>query len=210
MIGLPAPPGNVARAQLLIDQDGSASSIASWLFMPELPGAIFSDIDAAAGQVRTALVDLALNLMAAAGVPREFAFQVYGDAPFTIRSTIGGLHGSRGACQAINASTGIYWATNTRGKSGRCITHVPAFPDEFTDDHARLNGTAIDAVRLAAAGYLDALAAVSAGSILSCALCTLHREQGGLPLPSAELRLIDHGIASPLIAGIQRRLSANR
>lgn len=210
MRGLPRPPSSVARAVMSVVTDGTHSSVGMWFFMPELPIATFPDIDAVAGQLRVAMSDLLINLMASAGDLREFAFFTYGDAPLSIHAPISGLGGGLGACQALNASTGIYWSTNARGKSGRCLTHVPAFPDAFTSDHVHLNPTGVDAVRGAADDFLVTVGTVASGPILSCALVTLKRERAGAPLPVAEIAFIDHGVACPVIAGMQRRLTANR
>lgn len=210
MRGLPPVPANIARAELVVDTGGTLSSVSSWLFIPGLEAASFTESSNVAGQVRIYLVNLCLNLMSDQGAPTEFRWFVYGSAPYSFSSTIGGLIGSRGDSAPLNASTGIYWSTNARGKSGRCIMHVPAFPTSFTDDRVHLNGDAVDAVRLAAAGYLVGLTTVSDGTLTSCSLVTLHRQAAGAPLPATQFKFIDHGTACPVIAGVQRRLKANR
>jgi len=206
VIGLPPPPDTVARVQLGLSVNGSPCSVGQWIFSPEWPVASFDDIDSAAGQIRNALLELVGNLSSSDCEDREITVITFGATPRSIRSPATGFVGSRGASSPLNASTGIYWSTATRGKSGRCLLHVPGFPLAFTDDDVHVNGTCHEAVRLAAAGYLSALSEISAGAILSVALCTLHRESAGLPLSSTEVRLIDHGQACRRIAGIQRRL----
>jgi len=190
--------------------NGSPCSIVLWFFMPELPVASFADFDDVAGQLRDLVLVLVGNLASSQCQDSDLTVLAYGDRPLSIRSTSTGFVGSRGAASPLNASTGIYWATNERGKSGRAITHVPGFPLAFTDDDVHVNGTCVDAVRLAAAGFLVGLEDVHAGAILSATLCTLHRSSGGVPLSSSRVALIDHGLACPRVAGIQRRLRSGR
>jgi hypothetical protein len=210
MIGLPPPPASVMWVRLEIEANGSRASFAHWFYASTLPIATFEEFDSVAGQLRAIMALLAVDLMGDAGEIRGSTALSFGDRPMSARAPGAGLVGNRGGSMALNASTGIYWGTNLRGKSGRSITHVPAFPDDFTDDYVHLNATGVDAVQSGAASYLTNLQAVAEGSILEVKLVTLHRSSGGYPLPTSEIRFVDHGQAAPRIAGIQRRLHQGR
>lgn len=210
MRGLPAQPADVAHLELVYDVDGSPASTDHWLFVPGLQTLDYSALRSLWGQVWFQAVQYLVPLMAAAGSVRACRLARAGSAPLEVYDEIAANHGAGGGCQTLNAAIGIYWTVQFAGRGRGAHTRLPAFPDDFTDDHVHVNALGYAEVGARATDFLNAINALASPAGGTCSLVTLHRQQSGAPLAVAEPRAIVSARPTEHVATLRRRLQSGR
>lgn len=210
MRSLPPVPEDVVWFGLGFDCDGATSSIGFWLEVPGINVAVPTDITALLGQLIFAALDFKGPITHAGCQLTTCRLRNTGTAPFDLIEVPSTNHGAWTGGQANQVASGLHWQTTVHARRGQSITHVPGFPDAFTDDHVVLNATGWSNLSSAAGGFLSAVNAAHAGGLASVRLGTLYRSRGGVPLGSSEFAPFFFVVPSRVITTIRRRMSQGR
>jgi hypothetical protein len=210
MRGLAQPPDTVARLTVDVLADGARSSTGWWLYSPFWATALPSDLYSTLAQLNFAVVSFVNACTAAAASCNVLRLTTYRSDQISIVTGTAPNLGAWGGMTPNNVATAVHWLTGDRGSGGQCITYMPAFPDDFTDDHLTVNDTGVTNVRNAAGTFLNAVPTCTSPTISSLALATLHRARAGVPLVTPTVSLIEGANVALKIGRCSRRLYATR
>jgi hypothetical protein len=209
MRNLPPPPDDVMHVQLGFDIDGTWATIGWWIFSPSLVSGNAPYLLAVLDAIILGPLEHVLQLMHSGATCTACRVSSFGLQPLTLVRSPGPNAGAWTGGQAAQVALGIHWLTGERGHRGMSITHLPAFPDAFTDDHASINQLAWGNVLASATDILADVAAIPGEAGGNCALGTVERSASGAPLASS--RFVAFVGANPVsrVATIRRRISPN-
>lgn len=210
MRGLPQPPDTVARCEYTFDHAGATSTCNFWAFLPELPTALFTDVQAWFSDFSFAALTLFNKTSTTNTACTAGRLTTYGAAPLSLFTPFTATSGAWSGSTPNNCAVGLYFGTSDRGKRGHAVVHVPGFPNEFTDNELTLNEHGWTVTEAALETFVPTVNALSHGTLLSTALCTVRKQQLAAPLPAALVSLVTFSRPVLKIASINRRLYAHR
>ncbi len=210
MRGLPPWPANVAHLRADLLNDGARASIGFWLEIPGLDVAIASDIARVLDNLIVAVEELVNPLTPVSVSVNACRLAAAGSAPFSMTQLASPNVGAWSSGSDTQVATGIHWETTVAHKRGAAITHIPWTPDQFTDDHLRLNATGFDDTASEATTFMGDVAASGFGGIPVVTLGTLYRSQFGAPLPASQFAPFFIAVPVRVLTTIRRRMRQAR
>jgi hypothetical protein len=206
---LPPPPDEVLWVQLGFDIDGTWATIGWWIFSPGLVSGDLPYLNNVSNAIILGPLSHLLELMHAGATCTTCRVESFGLNPLTVIRSPGPNTGVWAGGQAAQVALGLHWLTAERGRRGAAITHLPAFPDAFTDDHASINQLAWGNALGRATDCLNDVAAIPAIGGGFCSLGTLARSSGGVPLSVSRFVPFVGVTPTARVATIRRRISPN-
>lgn len=206
MRGLPRPPDDVQRVTFNVETDGARSSTSFWLLAPGSGGAVESDLLLELGDLIFAAFDLFNPIVSSATTITTCRLVTFSPTFSDLQVNAAPNAGLRHGAQAANVAAGIAWSTGDRGRGNTPITRLPGFTDELTDDHLTLNANAYGFMQPAIGNFIDAVNAISRGTVASVTLGTLRRVSSGTPLHAAVFAPYFFGRPVKKIARVDARL----
>lgn len=209
MRGLPPIPDDVLRVRLGFDIDHTWASIGWWVFSPGAGSATAAYLDGIASAVILGPLSHVLELMHAGATCTTCRVESFGAVPLTVVRSPGPNAGRWVGGTTAQAALGLHWLTGERGRRGGAITHVPAFPDAFTDNHAAINQLAFGNALGRGTDTLNDFAAMPGFAGGFAVMGTVERSAAGVPLGASTFVPFQGVNPTPRIATIRRRISAN-
>lgn len=210
MRGLPPVPQDVAHLIAELLNDGARASVGFWIQMPGLGSAIATDVETVFDTLISyteQFVNALTPISASVDACRLIAG---GSAPFSLVQRASPNVGAWSSGSDTQVATGVHWETTVASRRGAAITHVPWTPDQFSDDHLRLNNTGFTNIANAASTYIAGVAASGHGTVPVLTLGTLYRQFHGAPMSVAEFVPFFYAVPTPLITTIRRRMRQAR
>jgi hypothetical protein len=208
--GLPPVPDDIAHLIAGLENDGALASIGFWIQVPGLSTAVPTDVATLFDLLITAVQELVNPLTAVSVSVATCRLVAAGTAPFSLLQHASPNAGAWSSGGPTQTASGIHWQTTVGGPRGQSITHVPWVPDQFTDDHLRLNDTGFDNVASEASAFLALVSSYVVGTMAGLHVGTLYRQLNGAPLGSALFAPFFYAVPVPVITTIRRRMRQAR
>jgi hypothetical protein len=208
--GLPPVPQDVAFLQAGLENDGARATVGWWLQIPGLASAIPTDIRSTLDLLAVAVEEFINPLTPVSCSVVTCRLAAGGSAPFSLLVHVSANVGAWSSGSDTQVATGVHWETTVARRRGASITHIPWTPDQFTDDHLRLNDTGFDDTANEATDFITQVSTCGVGGIPVVTLGTLYRSQFGYPLPAAIFAPIFFAVPVRLLTTIRRRMNQAR
>jgi hypothetical protein len=205
MRGLPPPPSDVALVTAVFDVDGSPASVGHWLFVPGLQTLAVSQLEAIVAGWFTSSLALYTDAMHSGSRLERVDLTRFGNAATRVTRRAPPNHGRWTGGQVLVASTTLRLILGEAGKGLQTVTHLPGFPDAFSDDHRTLNALGWGTVSADAVTWLAAVNAIVSPAGGNCVLGTLHRRTALAPLPVSTFSPAIGVVPGTKIATLDRR-----
>jgi len=186
MRGRPNPPDDVALVKVVFDVDGSPASMGTWLLVPGLQALGVADLEAIVALVFAYLLPLTGNNTHAGCSVVRVELMRWGSSPLRVIRFAPPNSGHWAGGQVLVASSTLHWLSGEGGRGRDGITHLPGFPDAYTDDHRTLNTLAWGTLSTDAVAYLNGLNTIPSPAGGSCVVGTVHFSAAGSPLAVAD------------------------
>lgn len=210
MRGLPRPPAGVFLWKAHFSIDTLQASFGQWIAIPGGELATPAELLTVVSSLLFYFQDFTAQLTHQGCRLVRVDLIRWGSLPLTLAFPVAENHGAWLGGQVATACTVVHWLSGRGGKGFDSLTFVPGFPDEFTDDHARLNGTGLSNVQSRGASWLDGVAAVPGISGGHCVHGSVHRVSAGAPLGVATFTPTIGVRPGPLIGTLDRRRNVAR
>lgn len=202
----PLPVG-VAHVSVGIDVNTYPCSIGWWLLVPGLETAGPPELEALAASITLGVAGPLTSCMHAGS--QLVTCRIDGRG-FSFASAFAPNHGAWTGGQAQGLATVLHWLTLDAGRRGAAITHLPAVPDVFVRDNARLSTLGYSNLLVAAADLFSAFNSTPGVTGGVCTLGLLQRRHGGVPLVPPTFSPATGYEVSQVLTTLRRRLPKYR
>jgi len=199
----------VIHLALVFDIDGRGASVGQWFAVPGLESATIAQLHELVGTLLFYILPWTTSLTHRGCRLVRVDLKSWGTPAFATSVNVAENHGAWTGGQLAVGCTVLRWITTSNGRGMQSLTHLPGFPDEFTDDHMTLNGTGFTNAHNESVSYLENVNAQSLPGNDPIAHGVVHVSEAGSPLAASSFSPTLGVAVARVVGTLDRRRTAN-